>query len=124
MSDEPKDFILKDQEDPGDTSEEKKRAGAKKDYTEASQSEGTTQLPEINFPTFIISLNASALMHLGALEDPNTGEKTKNLPMAKQTIDILSMLEDKTKGNLSEEEDKILKNVLYDLRIIYVKESK
>jgi uncharacterized protein DUF1844 len=80
-------------------------------------------LPEINFATFIISLNASALLHLGAMEDPVSGKKVKNLPIGKQTIDILGMLEEKTKGNLSKEEENLLKNILYDLRMIYVKEQ-
>ena len=86
-------------------------------------SEEQPQFPEINFPTFIVSLNASALLHLGAIEDPTTGQKTKNLPMAKQTIDILSMLEEKTAGNLNNEEKNLLKNILYDLRLMYVKEK-
>jgi len=89
----------------------------------AKKQEAETQLPEINFPTFIISLNASALVNLGAIEDPASGKKVKDLPIAKQTIDILSMLEEKTRGNLTEEEEQILKNILYDLRIIYVKEK-
>lgn len=80
-------------------------------------------LPEVNFPTFILSLNASALMHLGAIEDPETGRPSKNLPMAKQTIDILSMLEEKTRGNLTKEEENMLKNILYDLRIAFVREK-
>ena len=116
MSEDTKDFVLKDQENAEKAAEEKKGA-------DAGQTDEAAQLPEINFPTFVISLNASALLHLGAIEDPNTGEKAKNLPMAKQTIDILSMLEEKTKGNLTEEEEKIIKNVLYDLRILYVKET-
>jgi len=89
----------------------------------ADESEEQPQFPEINFPTFIVSLNASALLHLGAIEDPSTGQKTKNLPMAKQTIDILSMLEEKTAGNLDNEEKNLLKNILYDLRMMYVKEK-
>ncbi len=79
--------------------------------------------PEINFATFVASLNASVLLHLGAIEDPSSGTKDKNLPMAKQTIDILNMLQEKTAGNLSEEEENLLKNILYDLRIMYVKEK-
>ena len=80
-------------------------------------------LPEINFSTFVVSLNASALLHLGAIEDPTTGQTNKNLPMAKQTIDILNMLEEKTAGNLNPEETNLLKSILYDLRMLYVKES-
>ena len=80
-------------------------------------------LPTINFATFIFSLNSSALVQLGMMEDPMTGEKSKNLPLAKQTIDILSMLEEKTRGNLDPDEAAMLKNILYDLRIHYVKET-
>jgi hypothetical protein len=80
-------------------------------------------LPEINFSTFIFSLNTSVFVHLGVIEDPATGEKAKNLPFAKQTIDILGMLEEKTRGNLTDDEETMLKNILYDLRIIYVKEK-
>lgn len=79
-------------------------------------------LPEINFATFIASLNASALYHLGVIEDPVSGKREKDLPMAKQTIDILSILQQKTSGNLTADEDLMLKNILYDLRILYVKE--
>jgi hypothetical protein len=80
-------------------------------------------LPQINFPTFIASLNASALVHLGVIEDPVSGKAEKNLPMAKQTIDILSMLQQKTAGNLTSEEDSMLKSILYDLRILFVREK-
>lgn len=80
-------------------------------------------LPEINFPTFIASLNASALVHLGVIEDPVSGKAEKNLPMAKQTIDILSLLQQKTAGNLAADEDGMLKSILYDLRILYVKQK-
>jgi len=80
-------------------------------------------LPQINFPTFVASLNASALVHLGVIEDPVSGKAEKNLPMAKQTIDILSMLQQKTAGNLTSEEDSMLKSILYDLRILFVKEK-
>ena len=83
----------------------------------------TTQLPPIDFSTFVISLNSSALVQLGILEEPGTGQKTKNLALAKQTIDILAMLEEKTKGNLNRDEENILKSLLYDLRMLYVKEK-
>jgi hypothetical protein len=95
-------FIMKDQEDQGT---------------------GETCLPEVSFSTFILSLNASALVHLGILEDPGTGQKTKNLALGKQTIDILALLEEKTRGNLTVEEDGLLKNLLYDLRLVYVREK-
>jgi len=87
------------------------------------QAERTAPLPQINFPTFVASLNASALVHLGVIEDPVSGKAEKNLPMAKQTIDIISMLQQKTAGNLTPDEDGMLKSILYDLRILYVKEK-
>lgn len=80
-----------------------------------------TQMPEIDFSTFVISLNSSALVQLGILEEPGVGHKTKNLALAKQTIDVLAMLEEKTKGNLNRDEENILKSILYDLRMLYVK---
>jgi hypothetical protein len=105
--------------------EEKKAAAAKEPDKKAAtdKQEPPLQFPAINFSTFVASLNASALLHLGIIEDPSSGTKNKSLPMAKQTIDILSMLQEKTSGNLSEEEENLLKNILYDLRIMYVKEK-
>jgi len=88
-----------------------------------SETDSRIPLPEMNFSTFVVSLNASALMHLGLMEDPTRGQKVKNLELGKQTIDILVMLEEKTKGNLSSEEEQLLRNILYDLRINYVKQS-
>ncbi len=89
----------------------------------AETQEPPPQFPEINFATFVASLNASALLHLGVIEDPSSSAKNKNLPMAKQTIDILNMLQEKTIGNLSQEEENMLKNILYDLRMMYVREK-
>ncbi|MBC2711312.1 MAG: DUF1844 domain-containing protein [Desulfosarcina sp.] len=91
--------------------------------SEPAESHKSLPLPAINFATFIFSLNSAALAQLGIMEDPMTGEKTKNLPIAKQTIDIISMLEEKTRGNLDADEAGMLKNILYDLRMLYVKEK-
>lgn len=90
--------------------------------TEADQ-EKDYALPQIDFSTFVLSLNSSVLVQLGLIDDPATGQRSKNLPMAKQTINLLSMLEEKTKGNLNEQEANILKNLLYELRMLYVKEQ-
>jgi hypothetical protein len=121
-------FAEKDEDQPIEEEKEKsmEEAAAEKSESTATQEEEKTdyQLPEINFATFIFSLNHSVLVHLGIMEDPSTGKNTKNLPLAKQTIDILGMLEEKTKGNLEEDEEKMLKNILYDLRMIYIKEKK
>lgn len=80
--------------------------------------------PEINFSTFVFSLNQSALVNIGVIADPATGKRVKNLPLAKQTIDILGLLEEKTKGNLTSDEANMLRSILYSLRIIFVQHSK
>lgn len=133
MTEEDKGFIIKDRrvfaegdqgiEDKKESSGKEVKDQAKKDTTPEEKQEPEIHLPEINFATFIISLNASALVHLGVIDDPASGKKVKNLAIGKQTIDILSMMEEKTKGNLTTEEENMLKNILYDLRIIYVKEK-
>jgi hypothetical protein len=78
-------------------------------------------LPEISFTNLIISVSTSALIQLGEIQDPLTQQSAKNVPLAKQTIDLIGMLKEKTKGNLTSEEEKILENILYDLRMRYVK---
>ncbi len=75
---------------------------------------------EIDFSTFVLSLSSSVMLSFGKVPNPMTGETQKNLPMAKQTLDILAMLQEKTKGNLEENEDKLLDNLLADLRLQYV----
>jgi hypothetical protein len=80
-----------------------------------------TPLPEISFINLIFSLSTSVLIQLGEIQDSITQQLAKNLPLAKQTIDLIGMLEEKTRGNLTSDEGKILENVLYDLRMRYVK---
>jgi hypothetical protein len=96
----------------------------KKDESRTGGGDGahTYNLPKIDFSTFVLSINSSALVQLGLIEDPGSGQKAKNLPLAKQTIDLLAMLEEKTRGNLTGDEENILKNILYELRMLYVKE--
>ena len=81
-------------------------------------------LPEVDFPSFLLSLATSALYHLGLVADPQTGEKAeRNLPLARQTIDTLALLETKTRGNLTDEETELLTNLLTELRMRYVESS-
>jgi hypothetical protein len=77
-------------------------------------------IPTVDFHTFVLSLGSSALMNLGELERPGAGGAAKDLGMAKHTIDILAMLQEKTRGNLTAEEDKLLDSLLYDLRLRFV----
>ncbi len=93
------------------------------DSPKKSGKNSLSNLPVITFSTFIASLNAAVLTHLGVIDEPGTGKRMKNLMLAKQTIDILAMLEEKTNGNLTREESTMLKSILYDLRIIYVRET-
>ena len=88
--------------------------------TEKKESTTDEVLPAINFPTFIISLSTQALMHLGEIPNPLTGKVEKEVEVAKQTIDILSLLQEKTQGNLDQGEEKLMEEVLYDLRMKYV----
>ena len=74
----------------------------------------------IDFYTFCLSLGSSAVVHMGDAPHPETGEAQPNLILAQQTIDILGMLQEKTKGNLSDEEARFLDNLLVDLRLRFV----
>ena len=81
-------------------------------------------LPKIDFATFVLSLSHSALMHLGEAPDPETNKVATNLALAKQNIDLLGLLEEKTKGNLTGDEERLHAQVLFDLRMRYVERSK
>lgn len=81
-------------------------------------------LPEINFSTFIISLSTQALMHLGEIGNPLTGKVEPDPPVAKQMIDIIGMLREKSRGNLDSGEDRLIEDILFDLRMKYVEAVK
>jgi len=120
-----KGFVVKDRrfsakeesEEESQTKEEGKKEDVKKE--EAPRQE--IPLPEINFINFIFSLSTSALIQLGEIQDPLSQQQVKDLPLAKQTIDLIGVLREKTKGNLTPDEEKLIETVLYDLRIKYVK---
>ena len=81
--------------------------------------------PVIDFYTFVLSLGSSVLIHLGDAPHPDTGKPAeKNLALAQQSIEILAMLEHKTRGNLSDEEARLLDQLLLDLKLRYVEASK
>jgi hypothetical protein len=82
-------------------------------------------LPKIDFSTFVISLGTSALFHMGVVGEAEDGERPpKNLVLARQTIDTLEMLAEKTRGNLGEQEAKLLESLLYELRMRFVEARK
>jgi hypothetical protein len=79
---------------------------------------------DLSFTAFVISLASSAAIHFGDLPDPNTGELAEiNLEGASQMIEILTLLDEKTKGNLTAEERQVLEQVLYELRLRFVDAS-
>ena len=127
MAEEEKGFVIKDRrslDDRGDLKEERAAEEPQKKEAKAekrSEEEERGPLPEVNFNSLIFSLSSSALMHLGEIGDPQTGQKKKDLPLAKHSIDIIAMLKDKTKGNLTGEEQKFVESILADLRWRYVK---
>ncbi len=81
--------------------------------------------PQLDFNAFVLSLASSALIHLGLAPDPDApqGDAAKpkaNLGLAQQSIDLLALLQEKTRGNLTPNEESFLRNLLYDLRMRYV----
>ncbi len=82
------------------------------------------ELPEVDFSTFVLSLGHSALVHLGVAPDLPGTQTERDLVLAKQTIDLLGILADKTKGNLTGEEERLMEQLLYDLRSQYVEANK
>ncbi len=91
---------------------------------EVPDREGRCVMPEVTFSTFVMSLNTSVLYHLGELPDPETGKTVLNIDLARHAIDTLVVLEQKTKGNLSEEESELMKNILYDVKMRFVNKVK
>ena len=81
-------------------------------------------LPEINFSTFVISLSTQALMHLGEIANPISGNIDPDVPAAKQMIDMLGMIKEKTSGNLNANEARLMQDILFDLRMKYVEAVK
>ena len=82
--------------------------------------------PKIDFSTFVLSMGTSALYHLGHVADPDGGPTPQelNLPLARQVIDTLEMLVDKTRGNLGDDEAKLLESILYELHMKFVEAGK
>jgi hypothetical protein len=88
-----------------------------------NDSNASPELPRLDFSTFILSVIGSAYVHLGDAPTPE-GQEEVNLVLAGQDIDLLGILQDKTKGNLSGEEERLLEQALYDLRVRFLEVSK
>ncbi len=92
--------------------------------TEKSTQKKISKIPEASFSLFVSSLVTQALISLGEVENPFLKTKEQNLDQAKFTIDTLQIIKDKTSGNLTDDETKLLETGLYDLRMGYVEKSK
>lgn len=129
-SDEDRGFKITDRrrfsgKEGGKEGEEKEEGKeTKKEGKSEERREEPPPLPPVDFSTFIYSLATSVLFHLGDISDPKTSKKEKNLPMAKHTIDTIGMLKEKTKGNLTNEEARLIDELLYTLRMRYLKETR
>ncbi|MBF6569278.1 MAG: DUF1844 domain-containing protein [Candidatus Binataceae bacterium] len=89
-------------------------------YSSATASAKAESLPEITFASFVIGLSTQALVHLGEIPDPMSGQTRRDLPEAQQLIDLIGILQEKTRGNLDSDEASMLQAILFDLRMKYV----
>ncbi len=132
---EEKGFVIKDKR-IFDESGEARKEDLKKETTsgeeisekispEKEEQVGTQEeyFPEVTFASFVLSLSTTIMYHLGDFPDPETKKAKKNLAAAKQTIDMLSMIKNKTAGNLDADEKQLLEGILYELMMRYVKEK-
>ncbi|MFO0564834.1 MAG: DUF1844 domain-containing protein [Polyangiaceae bacterium] len=94
------------------------------DAANQDSSREAERLPPMDFVTFVLSLHHSARMHLGDAPDPTSGATSVELGLARQSIDLITLIQEKTRGNLSGEEERILEQALYDLRMRYVEVAK
>ena len=119
-------FVIKDSRSSQLSEEEAESQDSQESSNPARTETGQNpQQPfQIDFSTFIMSLTSSAFYHLGDIADPETGKTETNLPAVHQTIDMLTMLREKTKGNLNEEENKLLEQLVYELQMKYVAKTK
>ena len=124
MADQEKGFIVRDRRGRGGSDDAPASSSTTKQATSAfapptAPSQETLALP-VTFTSFVVSLGSSSLMLMGEQLDSHQTPMPVNLPQAKEIIDLLSVLEDKTKGNLTSEEQTVLRDMLYALRMKYV----
>ena len=128
MSDEEKGFVIRDKRGKSEADPPTEPEASSATSTSAPQSDSPSSQtgpqghssPPISFSSFVFSLGSSALMLMGEKLDPQQPEIPVNLPQAKEIIDILSVLEAKTQGNLTSDESSVLTDMLYTLRMKYV----
>jgi hypothetical protein len=124
MAEQEQGFVVRDRRASGGSDAAAPAASPEKQPSPASVSPAEASHEDHPFPvtfsSFVISLGSSSLMLMGERLDPQQQPIPVNLPQAKEIIDLLSVLEDKTKGNLTPEEQTVLRDMLYALRMKYV----
>jgi len=123
MAGEEQGFIIRDRRASGGADAAPPAASPSKPSVSATSSAEPSQTPPappVTFSSFVISLGSSSLMLMGEQLDPQQPQMPVSLPQAKEIIDLLSVLEDKTKGNLTSDEQTVLRDMLYALRMKYV----
>jgi hypothetical protein len=87
--------------------------------------DAASKAPALDFNALVLSLGSSAIVHLGEAPDPTTGQKSgkPDFTLAQQSIDLLAMLQEKTRGNLTDDERKFLEGMLFDLRMLFIQVS-
>jgi len=106
-----------DREEDERRREELKEKKRQKEYEEACKQHSG---PPITFTNFVISVSTATLVHFGEIADPVSGKQEKNLFLARQNIDLLGMLKEKTKGNLDRDEERLVDDALFKLRMRYI----
>ncbi len=115
------------EEPPNASQEEKPKPEAAQEPVQTEEAKPTAEQDPgqgVNFASFLLSLATTGMVHLGEIPEPGSGQKMEDLGAARQMIDILGILKEKTEGNLSAEEDHLLENVLYELRLKFMEKSK
>ncbi len=138
MSEQDQGFTVKDRrsfDDQGNLKDQQEQAQAADDATAEDKTDQAVgneqmpppdaQLPPVDFAGLVLSLAHAAMMHLGQIPDFESGQPAQpNLPLARHAIDTIGMLKEKTTGNLTDEEQRIVDNILTDLRLAYVHMNK
>ncbi len=102
---------------------EKQKLEEQTKQAEGEPGRGPGQMPEANFQTLVSTMATQALFSMGAIPDPQTGQRIAHLDLARHHIDMLTVIEEKTKGNLTEEEEQMLSTTIYELRNTYIQLS-
>ncbi len=120
MSEEEQGFVVRDKRGRSEPEPSNLPPPPPSEPEPAFQTDSSHPAPPLTFSSFVFSLGTSSLMLMGESINPEQPPPPMNLPQAKEIIDILSMFEDKTKGNLSSEETSVIGDMLYTLRMKYV----